>query len=68
MADQKHCTCNKKMKNSGPKGQKGQNENEQDWNPLCKCLVHCPHIKRREEGNGHVHVFKLLHVIKDIIQ
>ena len=64
MADKKYCQCNKKIENKGTKG-KGQNDNvKKDWNPFCKCVVHCPHIKRKDEGNVHVHVFNLLRVIK----
>ena len=45
---------------NGFKGSKSSKEQKgQNWNPFCKCLFHCPHMEQNEEGNVHVHVFKL---------
>ena len=54
MADNNLCTCNNRSQFNPSKSAK---EHQQEgWNPFCKCLVHCHHIKWNENGNVHVFV------------
>ena len=55
MADNKYCKCNKVTKNNQCKPSNSSEEpKEQEWNPFCKCSVHCQHVKQNAEGNLHV--------------
>ena len=46
MADNKYCKCNKVTINNQCKPSNSSEEpKEQEWNPFCKCSVHCQHVK-----------------------
>ena len=45
------------MNQSNETSKSSKEPKEQEWNPYCKCLVHCQYIKQNQKGN--VHVFKI---------